>query len=335
MIKTFKKPDAVILGFSATPSRQSGEGLGNMFDKLIHVATIQELTDLKYLSPVRVYAPIKPDLAGVKVVAGDYHKSELETAMNKSQLIGDIVEHWFKFGNNRKTVCFATGIKHSLAICQQFHSAGITAAHLDGNTPKDERESILERFKSGLIKVIVNCMILTEGVDVPDIGCVILARPTKSLPMYLQMVGRGMRTIEGKTDCILLDHSGAVHLHGFPDEITDWELSTTSKTINKKQEKRKKNDSEPIECPICRLLYTGRLQCPGCGNIPTTKQIGKDIDYIDGELGELVRKSTKKAKEPVIEDKELWCKCFKLYAKSKGYADGWVYHKMIEKFGAW
>ena len=211
--------------------------------------------------------------------------------MTSNGIVKDVVGHYQQYGQGRKAICFATGVKHSVALRDQFHSAGIIAEHVDGKTPKEERDSILERFKAGSVQIIINCQIFTEGVDVPDIGCVILARPTKSLPMYLQMVGRGMRVIAGKTDCILLDHAGAVHEHGFPDEVTEWELSTTSKTVNKKQEQRKKKESEPIGCPVCGLLYTAQLQCPGCGNTPTLKQIGKDIEYIDGELGEIVRKS--------------------------------------------
>jgi superfamily II DNA or RNA helicase len=333
VIEQFKKK--VVLGFSATPSRQSGQGLGNMFDTMIQVATIKELTTLGFLAPVRVYAPVKPDLAGVKVVAGDYQKDQLESAMMKSGIVKDVVGHYQQYGQGRKAICFATGVKHSMALCQQFHSAGITAAHVDGKTPKEDRDSILARFKTGNIQIIVNCMIFTEGVDVPDIGCVILARPTKSLPMYLQMVGRGTRAIKGKTDCILLDHAGAVHEHGFPDEVTEWELSTTSKTVNNKQEQRKKKESEPIGCPVCGLLYTAQLQCPGCGNIPTLKQIGKDIEYIDGVLGEVVRKSSKRVKEPTRDEKESWFRQFKRYAMQRGHKPKSADCKYKEKFGVW
>lgn len=334
VIKHFRKK--LVLGFSATPSRQNGMGLGNLFDKLITVATIRELTDLGYLAPVRVYAPVRPDLAEVKVTAGEYQRDQLESAMLKPGLVGDIVGHWHRYGNKRKTIVFATGVKHSVALCQQFHKEGITAAHVDGNTPNEVRESILERFKAGAIQIIVNCMVFTEGVDVPDIGCVILARPTKSLPMYLQMVGRGMRVIPGKTDCILLDHAGAVHEHGFPDEVADWELSTTSKTVNKTNERRKKEKSEAIGCPVCDLLYTGRLKCPGCGNLPTPRQIGKDIEYIDGVLGEIVRKSAAvKKDEPSREVKAAWYCQLKLHAIDRKYDIGWAKHKFNDKFGSW
>ena len=336
VIETFKKK--IVLGFSATPSRQNGIGLGNLFEKMIQVATIKELTDLGYLAPVKIYAPMTPDLAGVKMTAGDYQKDQLEGAMMATGLVGDIVGHWLKYGNNQKTIVFATGVKHSIAICKQFMSVGITAEHVDGKTLKEDRDAILKRFKSGATQVIVNCQIFTEGVDVPEIGCVVLARPTKSLPMYLQMVGRGMRTIAGKECCILLDHAGAVHEHGFPDEVTEWSLSTTDKTVNKSNDERKKKKSEPITCPVCDLTYTSRLQCPGCGNIPTSEQYGKDVEYIDGVLGEVVRKGdTRKPAKigPPSEDQLSFYRQLKRYAHDRRYQDGWAAHKYKEKFGAW
>jgi superfamily II DNA or RNA helicase len=235
---------------------------------------------------------------------------------------------------------FAAGVKHSIALCQQFQAAGITAEHVDGKTAKEVRDNVLARFKVGTIQVIVNCMIFTEGVDVPDIGCVVLARPTKSLVMYMQMVGRGMRAVAGKTDCILLDHAGAVHEHGFPDEITEWELSTSGKIVNKKHEQRKKKESEPISCPLCSLLYTKQMVCPNCGNIPTRDQFGKDIDYIDGALGEVVRKSIRrkvqtKPDRPIGPTEANCYRQLQRYALERNYKPGWVAHTFREIYGVW
>lgn len=337
-IQTFRKPNGIILGFSATPARQSGQGLGHVFDKMLQVATISELTAQGYLSPVKAFAPVRPDLTGVKVIAGDYSEKDLEGAVNKPKVVGDVVGHYLKYGEGRKAVCFAVTVAHAVALCTQFLSKGITAAVVSAKTAKQDRDDIVARFKAGSIQIIVNCQVLTEGADLPDIGCVILARPTKSLVMYLQMVGRGMRTIPGKTDCILLDHAGAVHEHGFPDEIETWELSKDSKTSNKKQEQRKKKESEPIGCPVCGLLYTGQLKCPGCGNIPTIKQLGKDIDYdLDRVLGEIVRKP-REPKQPAAASSEIkadWYRQLKKYCLQHGYNPGWLAHKFKEKFGVW
>ncbi|MEI6207118.1 MAG: DEAD/DEAH box helicase family protein [Desulfuromonadales bacterium] len=337
-IQTFTKPDGIVLGFSATPARQSGQGLGNLFEIMLQVASISELIELGYLTPIKAFAPVRPDLTGVKLVAGDYNERQLETAVNTSKVVGDVVGHYLQYGDGRKSFCFAVTVAHAVALCTQFLAKGITAAVVSAKTSKGDREDIINRFKAGSIRIIINCQVLTEGFDCPDAGCVILARPTKSLVMYLQMVGRGMRAIPGKTDCILLDHSGAVFEHGFPDEIETWELSKDSKTVNKKQEKRKKKESEPICCPVCGLLYTGQLSCPGCGNIPTIKQLGKDIEYdLDAILGEIVRKPKppKKPAEASSETKASWYRQLKLQCQRYGHNTGWTAHSFREKFGHW
>jgi len=334
VIEAFRKH--IILGFSATPTRKNGMGLGNLFDKLIQVATIQYLVDNNFLAPVRYYAPVQLDLSGVKLQAGDYNEKQLAPVMLKEGLINGIVEYWFKYGEGRKTVVFATGVAHSVAIKEKFEAAGIVAEHLDGNTPHELRTDIISHFKKGDIQVIVNCQILTEGVDVPDIDCVILARPTKSLPMYMQMLGRGMRVFDGKTDMILLDHAGCVYEHGFVHEITEWELDETKQTENPKEKKRKEKNSKPITCPECSHVYTGQLKCPQCGNIPEMKQFGKDVEYIDGQLGEVCFKSKKAAPEKFTKEmKQEWISQLTHYARQKGYKDGWASNQYRARFGVW
>lgn len=334
VITAFKKN--IILGFSATPTRKNGMGLGNLFDKLIQVASIQELTDKGFLAPVRYFAPVQIDLSGVKLQAGDYNEKQLEPVMLKEGLIAGIVEYWQKYGEGRKTVVFATGVAHSVAIKEKFLAAGIVAEHLDGTTPKEVRAEIIRYFKKGDIQILVNCQILTEGVDVPDIACVILARPTKSLPMYMQMLGRGMRVFDGKKDMILLDHAGCVYEHGFVHEITEWELDETKQTENKKEKKRKEKNSKPINCPECCHVYTGQLKCPQCGNIPEKKQFGQDVDYIDGQLGEVCYKTKKAAPEKFSKEmKQEWFCQLTYYAKQKGYKEGWVAQQYRSRFSVW
>lgn len=334
VIEAFKK--RIILGFSATPTRKNGMGLGNLFEKLIQVETIQNLTDMGYLAPVRYFAPVVPDLSGVKLQAGDYNEKQLAPVMLQEGLVAGIVEYWLKYGEGRKTVVFATGVAHSVAVTTRFMEAGISAAHLDGTTPTETRNQILAQFKRGEVQVLVNCQILTEGVDVPNISCVILARPTKSLPMYMQMIGRGMRMIEGKKDMVLLDHAGCVYEHGFVHEITEWELKETNKTENPREKKRKEKNSKPITCPMCCHVYTGTLKCPNCGNIPEIKQFGKEVEYIDAQLGEICFATRKATPEKfTAETKHEWYCQLHHYADTKGYRWEWADHKYREKFGVW
>lgn len=333
VINAFKTK--LILGFSATPTRKNGLGLGNLFDAMVQVASIKFLTTSGFLAPIRYYAPVEPDLKGVKLKGGDYNETQLEPVMMQGELVSGIVEHWVKLGENRKTVVFATGVDHSIAVMETFAMHGIKSAHLDGKTGSDERIDILRAFRQGIIKVLVNCQILTEGVDIPDISCVILARPTKSLPMYMQMIGRGMRVVDGKKDMILLDHAGCVYEHGFVEEITNWKLSTTEKTENKKQKERDEKVARPITCPECSSVYTGRLKCPECGTIPKKEQFGKDVEYIDATLGEIRYIDKTKPPKVSMEVKQEWFSQLAAYAKQKGYKDGWASNQYRAKFGVW
>ena len=153
-VEVFSKK--IILGFSATPARSNGLGLGNLFEKMIQVATIKGLTEQGYLAPVKYFAPVRPDLSGVKLTAGDYNQKQLEPVMLDKGLVGKIVPHWRQFGEGRQTIVFATGVKHSLAICEQFRRHGIIAEHVDGTTKKEHREDVLTRFKVGQTKEPLN-----------------------------------------------------------------------------------------------------------------------------------------------------------------------------------
>ena len=146
--KTYRKiiesyPKAIILGMTATPCRGDGRGLGNVFDCIIECPPVQALIDLGFLVPTRVYAPVVPDLKGVRVEKGDYAKGQLAERMNQGELIGDIITTWLRLSERRKTVVFASGVEHSVHIRDEFRRAGIMAEHVDGSTPVDERESIL------------------------------------------------------------------------------------------------------------------------------------------------------------------------------------------------
>jgi DNA repair protein RadD len=203
-------PDAVLLGLTATPCRGDGRGLGGVFKCMIEAPQVAELVGLGHLVRSKIYAPVKPDLKGVKTTAGDYNEKQLAKRMDTDKLVGDIVEHWLRFGERRKTVAFCTSVAHSQHLRNVFLESGVKAEHLDGSTPKAERDEILQRLARGEIEVLVNCMVLTEGWDMPEVGCGILARPTKKMGLFRQMIGRVLRPAEGKSDAIVLDHSGAI-----------------------------------------------------------------------------------------------------------------------------
>jgi DNA repair protein RadD len=327
-------PDAVLYGLTATPCRGDGRGLGNVFETMIECPQVAELIVGGWLVKSRVYAPVPEDIAkGVKTQSGDYVINQLAGRMNTDQLVGDIVTHWHKHGEHRATVAFAVDVAHSVHIRDEFVKAGVRAEHLDGSTPKDERDAILARLKSSETQVLSNCMVLTEGFDCPDIGCIILARPTKQMGLFRQMIGRGLRPAASKTDLVILDHSGAVYRHGLPEDHVEWTLDVDQRAENPTQARRKAGEAPKLrECPQCNVLMT-KPPCPGCGWMPATRS-GRDRDVLDGELG-LVVGGRANGHQYSPEERRRWLAMLHWIAGERGYQRGWIAHKYKEKFDIW
>ena len=148
-------PAAVVVGLTATPIRADGTGLGNVFEELVQGITYAEALDGGYLVRPRYYAPSTPDLSGVEIRAGDYAEDQLETAMNKPKLVGDVVEHYARHAIDRQGIVFATRVRHSIALSEAFNRAGISAFHLDGETPTAERDTLMRAFRAGELQVMV------------------------------------------------------------------------------------------------------------------------------------------------------------------------------------
>ena len=259
-------PDAVLIGTTATPCRGDGRGLGGIFQEMIECPQVAELIEQGYLVRMRVYAPVDPDLKGVRTVAGDYVENQLAERMDRPQLIGDLVTHWHKFGERRKTVAFATSVGHSVHIRDEFVKSGVRAEHIDGSTPKAERDASLARLASGDIDLVTNCMVLSEGWDLPEVACCILARPTKKMGLYRQMIGRVLRPADSKPDAIVLDHSGAVFRHGFVEDRVEWSLDPDKKAVAPRHRERCTHPSSRlVECSQCGVVGTAGEPCWNCG----------------------------------------------------------------------
>jgi superfamily II DNA or RNA helicase len=224
-------PNTPIIGLTATPCRGDGRGLGAIFETLVQCPQVQPLIDRGHLVKPKYFAPIdvQPNLRGIGTVAGDYNQGQLAARMNQDALVGDIITHWHKFGEGRPTVVFTVDVAHSVHIAREFVAAGVRAEHIDGSTPKEERDATLRRLKSGETTVVCNCMVLTEGFDCPKASCCVLARPTKSMGLFRQMIGRILRPAPGKTNAIVIDHSGAVRRHGFVEDAVEWTLDEDTK----------------------------------------------------------------------------------------------------------
>lgn len=319
--------DKIIIGLSGSPARGDQRGLGEVFSNIIKSTGIEDLTKKGFLAPIRYFAAETPDLTGVKTTAGDYNKGELQKKMNKEKLVGDVIENWLRLSKNRPTIIFSTGVKHSINLSEQFIKNGIPSAHLDSRTPHIERMDVLNDFREGRITVVTNCQLFTEGYDADFVSCIGIARPTKSLPLWIQMAGRGQRIYQGKKDCILLDFGGNIERHGLIEWEREWSLDGKKRAWAKPSEKQTK---KVVKCRACNLVFEGKNKCPDCDT--EVKSFGKKIATIEAELKELDKK---KPKEHTIAEKRIWYGMLKFQQIKKGYADGWVSHKFKEKMGVW
>lgn len=315
------------IGLTATPfSKGLGKdmGWGKLFEDMVVVTTIEDLITRKFLVDCEIYAPSEPDLKGVKIVAGDYHQKQLGNAVNKSELIGDIVDHWFKLASNQQTICFATNIEHSRSIVEQFNSKGVVARHVDCYMKEEERNTLVDQFKSGAIKVLSNVSLFAEGFDAPATACMILARPTRSLIRYIQMVGRVLRPSEGKSIALVLDHSGSVARLGFPTDPLPLELDSGTA---KKTEKAEYTPKPPKICPRCKAVDKKRLAtCPKCG-FTAQAPLPKEHKNQEGDLQKIIKLP--------LESKQRIYSALVGHAVRKGYQQGWTAHKYKRITGVW
>lgn len=272
-------PEAYVVAVTATP--YSHKSMRHIADFMVHPISVQELIDMGYLVPPRYFAPSNPNLSGIKVSrsTGDYMADQLAELMDKSAITGDIVEHWKRLGEGRPTLCFAVNIEHSKHLAEQFVKSGVRAVHCDADTPEVKRDEIIHQLEKREIDLITNVGIFCTGVDIPPIGCIIMARPTKSYNLYIQQAGRGTRPYAGKRDFILLDHAGNVCRHGFLTDEPEPNLDgiKSEPTVE---------GPKPRTCKEC-FAITVNFPCPICQWEPPTVSRSASIDHVPGELTEL------------------------------------------------
>ena len=316
-------PNTIFIGLSATPFTK---GLGKLYSNLVVGATTTKLTDEGYLVPVKVFAPSKPDLTKLRTVAGDYDEKELFARVNKPKLVADIVDTWIKRGENRPTIGFAVNVLHSQALCEQFKDRGIRAAHIDSYMPTKLREQLVNDFKDGYIKVLFNVGILDKGFDYPEASCLIMARPTKSLMLYIQQAGRVLRPHPTKEDAIILDHAGNTQAHGFVTDDLPQELDDgTKRKVEPSQKKQEEKGTLCTSCAYVKKKY--EYKCPCCGFTPKKKDAGIDVEK--GDLLEVTR-----TKITMVEKQKLYSELLYVEAE-KGYKRGFAAQMYRNKFGVW
>jgi superfamily II DNA or RNA helicase len=305
---------------TATPERLDGRGLGDMFNELIIGPSVKELVDLGFLAPAVTYAPSRaPDLSAIRTRAGDYALEDLGREMSNGVLVGNAVEHYARLCPGAPALAYCVNIAHSELVAQRFRAAGFRARHVDGETPRDERRAAVAALAAGELDIITNCGLFSEGVDVPALGAVILLRPTKSLALYLQMVGRALRPAFGKERALILDHAGNTLRHGLYDFPHTWSLEG--------KPRRGTGEAPVRQCPECgALVPLGCRECPECGALferaATPEESPGELEEVTGISRELQAMPYRKLLKWADGNPDR----LRLAALARGYRPGWVWH---------
>jgi superfamily II DNA or RNA helicase len=321
-------PRARLLGVTATPCRLDGSGLGKhvggYFDCLVEGPTIRNLIDRGFLSQPVVYAPpSEVDLSGVQIKAGDFDQKQIAERVDKPKITGCAIEHYQRLCPGAPAIAFTTTIEHAEHVAAQFNAAGIPAAHLAGDLPDTVRRHRIEQLANGQLRVLTSCNIISEGTDIPVVTAAILLRPTQSMGLYLQQVGRALRVCPGKSKAIILDHVGNCLRHGLPDEKRSWTLDASKK---KKREKNEIQEARNRQCDVCYAVFSAGLsKCPQCGaEVKTSRE---KLMVVDGELKEMTAESIENWRK--VRKIEEWradsLEEFIEIGRQRGYAPAWAH----------
>jgi len=302
------------VGFTGSPYPYS-----DYFQNVIEVILPFELRDLGYLVPEKTYIPAMIDVSSVKIQKGEFNQKQLTSACSTNQVIGDIIRCYRQYGENRSAILFAVSIEHAKIICDKLNAAGIPTGQINSSETKDSNTSVLSDFLSGKLKIIVNVGILTTGIDIPFVSLLIVARPTMSLNLHVQMLGRGLRPFPGKKDAIILDLAGNSLRHGSPYSIRE-PFSIKAK---------KKNQVRTWVCEECWRVNEGNGECSYCGHVKEKKK-GRGIDYLDGDLVQLEVDEEKEQSNLFIREYEK-LKLTKL--RKRIFVPSWEMQELKKRFG--
>ena len=318
--------DAILIGCTASPLRLDGRALDHLFEELVVGRSVNEYVELGVLTPAVTFAPARsPDLSDIRIRAGDYAQDALAARMSNTTIIGDAVEHYKKLARQLPGLIYCCSIEHSLRVCEAFAAAGFAVRHVDGETPTAEREEIIDDLRAGRLDLVSNVGLFTEGLDVPLLGCVLILRPTQSLALHLQMIGRASRKAPGKRRGVILDHAGNTHRHGLYDFAHQWSL-----------EGRPKKSTEPLarQCPMCGVLLPTTVRaCSECGyEFVVTLRPALIPQNLEGQLERVDADAFNAERLRDMPYRELlhWCadneSRLELARRARGYAKGCKFH---------
>jgi len=311
------------IGLTATPCRLDGKGLRLFYEDIVSGPAMGELINQGFLSDYKLFAPSHIDVSGVHTKMGDYIRSELAEIVDTPKISGDVIREYKKLANGKRAAVFCINVEHSKHVTEQFNLAGIKAEHVDGSSDREYRSAAIDRFRRGETLVLSNVEIFSEGFDISSIECAILLRPTKSLSLYLQQVGRALRPAPGKDFAIIIDHVRNVQMHGLPDDDRDWSLDGVKSKI-------KKNELSVKICPACfAALRITVSVCNVCGHAIPSKGNGIDIQSLgtNDSLKEVDKKNFKRSKVDIDKAKAKTKDELMALAVSRGYKKphAWVF----------
>ena len=335
-------PKAIVLLFTATPHRTGRIQLDQIADDIIVGQSIHELTEKGFLAPFRYFQP--PDDFDSKLLkrnsTGDYTAESMQQAMS-TKIFGHIVKQYKRIASGMQAVVYTYSIDSAVEIARKFNSEGISAVEVDGTTPKEKRYLAVRKFREQEIKILVNVNLFTEGVDLPNVDCVIMARPTASLALYLQFSMRCLNPRKGKT-AIIIDHANNFKTFGYPDDDRDWKQAIKS---GKQKNKSLLTDSgiSITTCDYCFAVVKASEvkngKCPICGKpikVHEAKPVS-DVDLVEATkerqkaIHEIVKNDLLKsvANKSVSELHSL--RELQAYAKLHSYKPGWAWFQAKRK----
>lgn len=342
-------PNAKILGVTATPERLDGKALGvnsgGFFDDLIVGPTMRELCEKGFLSNPKYFTFGNLDTEKIHITSGgDFDTKESGAELNRPKILNDTVARYRATCDGQPAIAFCCTVKHAEDVADEFNAFGYNAIALVGKMDFREQQNILEGLSSGKYDVVTSCEIISEGTDIPDVSAAILLRPTWSLTLYLQQVGRALRVAKDNRPKYIIDMVGNIYRHGHPLMDRDWKIDGERQTPKKKKQERDNYDIKT--CPECLLTFESREakdgKCPYCGSVIGSKQ--RRINIVDGELVEIVWDEIEKdlvewhkKQDELLEKrqnkKDYWksiysCKSLEeleSLAKEKGYKNGWAW----------
>lgn len=276
---------SIVIGLTATPFTK---GLGKYFDAVVNVTTTRKLIEDGWLAPYRIFSCAEPDMTGVAVKStGEW--DDTQASKKALEVVGDVVQEYLKHGDGRKFICSAVDTVHVEELQRQFLSAGINVATYTYKDKEDDRAETTAEFRKpgSLIRGLITVTAASRGFDVPDVSCVIMARPLrKSLAEHIQLFGRGLRIAEGKTDCLVLDHSGnCARFFADCEDFFDNGIDGLDDGKPKEKKKAEKAEVEPVKCPSCRALHRPAPFCPVCGHEYPKRAA---VQHVPGTLKELI-----------------------------------------------